>query len=746
MANHQIEIIQESFPEEFYSNPKDLENLQLLIVDLEKEEKHNHELAKYLQGDLLTALANELIISCQGYDKIGFWSGVHNSATREDNPLSRFIARWRERSWRGTSSDFESNDESYARQWQDYKDELPTRESNTLPPKNILKIIENWADFPFDELYLMAKEFSRDFELFTRSKRLSVIVTLNPEPLRKILKNYPEGLHRLTIPRLFSKEAYLDPATIINGDEDFTDLVLRNPGPLPQITLPKLFAAVGTPKALTFAQTCLRELNDTPFQTSGSNSGPSTQTSTVLQLSTLSEDRPWLAEFLASEQDIFAYALRFVTEKPWLGNADFWFPLIQCKTLLPQAMVIYACDPSCTDRLWRSTLVRLCPDENVVILTAKIADECVDALPQKIKDQIIQAQLKFELASFLDSAKLETAEEIVRFALTAIPQFFKDVGIELTPSGIRGTAKLQQSPQGYIFLWTWLDDKLMDGQKSHDVKGNVAFLHKQLQSFHDAQDEQPQAQLFSALHESDRCNNYGSLKERYIQRLVYLDRDPSLVEQLFLAAKERILRKIQKFIPDSAQNIIEQLEDDYPSRPKLENLLTKHLGWPAATEGNDTFKLLDRLDDDTLPELLRESLKTLVHSEQDLWHHYSYLATFLREVYPEYPQAWVRAIVPLLDKGKYINLDPEWTKALSICLGFLREPWGNKVPQLLRTMAGDASLGTICEDIKEQASLFNRENFNKGHHRLERRRVDDVKRYLSRTSRLVGNKHKSRHH
>ncbi len=95
-----------------------------------------------------------------------------------------------------------------------------------------------------------------------------------------------------------------------------------------------------------------------------------------------------------------------------------------------------------------------------------------------------------------------------------------------------------------------------------------------------------------------------------------------------------------------------------------------------------------------------------------------------------------------LDKEKYKDLRPEWIRALVICLGFLREPWGNKVPQLLRSMANDLSLGDLCEDIKTQAAQFNRENFNKGHHRLERRRVDDVKRYLARTSRLVGRNHK----
>lgn len=739
VSNPQLDLIKEAFPVIFHPWCQDILRLKNYVEDAETKDG---ELAAFIRlngSDLLEVLSAHLQDALKD-DQQDFWLAVNNCAKRESNPLERVLARWREHNRRGCESKPESHEESYKRTLEDYIKCLTDSKSNEIISSEILNAIDNCLSFSLDEFYSMVERNPKAIGIFTRSKRLAAIVTLHPEPLRNILKKHPEALHHLVFSRFDpQKNSFLDPSTIIRGDENFIELALSTPGPFPQLTLAKALAAVGTQRALICAREVLHSLPNTPYCTPGFESSFSPRILNVLQLSCLPEDRPWLAEYLVTDQELLAEALKFVADDratQWHGNVEYWFSLIRNETLLSLAMAIYASDPSCSDIVWRNTVRRLLSNDNTVAMTAKLAD----TLPNK--NNIIEAQLRLELGNFLDCSNFETAEATIRFSLSAIPEFFDKLGIKLTPSGIAPTDNFKGSPQGTIHLWTWLNGELLQGQTPHDVKGIVSFLYKKLKPFHDDQAEQPNVQLFSALHDVDRNKYFGALKNRFSLCLVEPERDSSLVEQLILAAKDRIFSKVRKFSPASAEKIVNRLDDEYPSRFRLEHLLTKDLGWPVAEEGNETFKLLDRLDDDTLPGLLRESLSVLVHSREDLWHRFCYLATFLREVYPDYPQAWVKAIVPLLDKEKYKDLDPEWIRALANCLGFLRETWGNKVPQLLRSITHDPSLGDLCEDIRIQAAQFNRENFKKGHHRLERRRVDDVKRYLARTSRLVERKHK----
>lgn len=740
MCDPQIENIKEIFPEDFHS---ECQEILSIIRDIEDAERHNSKLASYInleKNELPVVLLNHFLEVLKDYDKKYFWPAIHNSADRLANPLDHFLAQWRKRSGRGSDAEVKRDEEQIGELWVKYKEEVATS-NNELNSAFMPLLIKNWDSFPSEEYYEIVERYPQEVRVLAQSKRLIAIATLNPEPLRIILKKSPITLlHLVENRRLHHENIFHDPCAIIMGDEEFIQLLLNTPNPYHQIVLVKALFAIDTPRARACAQEVLNSIPNVETIITTPPGSEHWRNSPLLSLSCLPEDRPWLADYLRKNQGLLAEALKIISETQSKvdRNEEYWLSLIRNEDLLSLAMTIYTSATSCSDKVWRNTIKALFPDDNAVFITAKFADT-----PQnKRKNRIIEAQLLLELGSLLESGNIETVEETILFALGAIPEFFDELGIKLTPLGIELTECCKKSPQGIIGIWTWLNGVLQKCKTPDNVKDNVTFLYKQLKSFHDDHAEQPKVQLFSALHDVDRNQYFGALKNRFSLCLVEPNNDSSLVEQLILASKERILDKIFKFAPETAAKIIERLRDEYPSRFRLEQVLTKDLGWPLAKEGNETFKLLDRLDDDTLPGLLRESLSVLVHSREDLWHRFCYLATFLRNVYPDYPQSWVKAIVPLLDKEKHKELDPEWIRALAICLGFLREPWGNKVPQLLRSMAHDPSLGNLCEDIRNQAAQFNRENFNKGHHRLERRRVDDVKRYLARTSRLVGRNHK----
>jgi hypothetical protein len=167
----------------------------------------------------------------------------------------------------------------------------------------------------------------------------------------------------------------------------------------------------------------------------------------------------------------------------------------------------------------------------------------------------------------------------------------------------------------------------------------------------------------------------------------------------------------------------------------MENLLVSVAGWQRQEEGNDTFKLLDRLDDEVLPGVLRDTLEILLFSKVNLWDANGDLSRLLRLIYSDYPQAWARAISKILDKHDALTI--EWVRSLAICLSFLREPLGNKVPRQLRMLAAHPRYIDLKADLDRQSAQFNRENIKKGQYRTPEVRVSDTKKYLARTSRMI---------
>ncbi len=151
-------------------------------------------------------------------------------------------------------------------------------------------------------------------------------------------------------------------------------------------------------------------------------------------------------------------------------------------------------------------------------------------------------------------------------------------------------------------------------------------------------------------------------------------------------------------------------------------------------------KLLTRCSDEILPGLLRETLEKLVYVTEpviyDDGQKPSPLAEFLQKVHPEYAKPWMSSICKLFEN--YENISEKWVKGLSLVLGILREPWGKKAPELLNKAANDDRLSKdIREFIRRQKNLFNREKFNRGHHRSSLRRVADSRNSLFKTHQMV---------
>ena len=584
---------------------------------------------------------------------------------------------------------------------------------------HLVDIANSREEFQIDKLYAITEENPEVLALFTWSKRLAAVATLNPEPLRTKLFQQPEALKKIIGYRFGQPETtHLNLTEIIGGYEEFFK-VIENEIFYDYVDL-RLYAyiAIGTCDALKHATANLLTV-------------PIEEKKYICRdFGNLSECRIFLAEFLKNQPVTLAATLELIANDNinTSDSAEFWLSIITDTDLLPTALKLFARDSSCPDQVWYDTVKRLLPQADIVKTTTEIAGRC--CLDQR--DCLIEAQLKLEIGYALDKQQIERAVEVIINSpvISGISERKKRVS-EISSEIANANKNLESG---------FFSPRINIDQLTEQQVREVRYFFKFLRPYHEKQSDTVEGGLFSSLLPTDCSRLLPHMKVRYLYRISQADRDSSLVEKLTLGARLRLHEKIRKFIPEYADKILELLKDDYPSRARLERVLCKEMEWPTPVNGNETFKLLDQIDDDVLPGLLRESLRILVTEPKDHWHHFSCLATFLRNVYPDYPQAWTRAIVPLLDRGGYKELDPEWTRALAICLAFLREPWGNKVPKLLRAMAEDVSLGDFSETLKTQLAQFDHENFERGHHRLERRRIDDVKKYLARTSRVVARK------
>lgn len=762
--NHSdLEILLEDFPKQFYF----LKDIRRLKGDLESRVDSDPKGA--LTKEIKTTWGNELDFLKEKINDKGesLWACLVGYKTNSNNPTEKFFAEWLEKDLRDAHDGWDKNVEKYNQLvsfYDDYKNSYPFPEDFTLncikidtghgfkfsppvmtkaarpihndedyfnddyykqkwedffnnpnPYMFIFSKLDNWNDLPIDKLYEIKDENHEVLALFTWSKRLAAAATLNAELLRTKLFQQPEALKRIVGYRFGQPEkTHLNLTEIIGGHEEFFKIIENEIFDDYDDLRLYAYIAIGTCDALKRATANLLTL-------------PTEKIYICRDFGNLPECRIFLAEFLKNQPKMFAATLEQITNDNvnLRDSAEFWLSIITDPDMLPTALKLFARDSTCPDQVWYDTVKRLLPKTDIVKITADLSGSCC---PDK-RDRLIKAQLKMAIGYALDKQQIETAVEIIINSpiISGISEEKKLVS-EISSKIASANKNLESG---------FFSPRINIDQLTEQQAREVRYFFKLLRPYHEKQSDRVEGGLFSSLLPTDCSRLLPHMKDRYLSRISQADRDSSLVEKLTLGARLRLHEKIRKFIPDYADKIIELLKDDYPSRARLERILCKEMGWPTPVNGNETFKLLDQIDDDVLPGLLRESLRILVTEPKDHWHHYSCLATFLRNVYPDYPQAWTRAIVPLLDRGGYKKLDPEWTRALAICLAFLREPWGNKVPKLLRAMAEDASLGDFSETLKTQLAQFDHENFASGHHRLERRRIDDVKKYLARTSRLV---------
>jgi hypothetical protein len=226
-----------------------------------------------------------------------------------------------------------------------------------------------------------------------------------------------------------------------------------------------------------------------------------------------------------------------------------------------------------------------------------------------------------------------------------------------------------------------------------------------------------------------------------INAFAILDEADSITEKLITDASQAVWNNMGKSgeheftakrIRAEFNDIHKACDAIFPSRSALKSVISKFVDDPE-----QVVRILDQSSDEVLPALLRNLLYELCHRdsmvEQD-----SLCLRIIKAAHPDYPQVWTRQIATCLDKHAK-TMSHQWIRSFCLCLGFLREPWGNKVPKMLATIGSNESLSEeIREVAKQQRQLFNRENLPKGQGRSPKRRVEDVKSCLILTASKLG--------
>jgi len=136
-------------------------------------------------------------------------------------------------------------------------------------------------------------------------------------------------------------------------------------------------------------------------------------------------------------------------------------------------------------------------------------------------------------------------------------------------------------------------------------------------------------------------------------------------------------------------------------------------------------KLLPDSKDFLNPKLSRD---TQTFSDwQPSFPFVSFIMQVFNKSYADRPSIWAKHLIKIAEEWK----DRENT-LIRICfaLGSLREPLGGRVPISLKKIADRQENDSIKRLILTQRNLFNRENFNRGHHKNPSKRVERCKEEL----------------
>jgi len=103
------------------------------------------------------------------------------------------------------------------------------------------------------------------------------------------------------------------------------------------------------------------------------------------------------------------------------------------------------------------------------------------------------------------------------------------------------------------------------------------------------------------------------------------------------------------------------------------------------------------------------------------------LMLIFHKSYADRPSIWAKHLIKIAEEW---NGSENMLIRICFALGHLREPLGGKVPISLQKIADRQENDSVKKRILTQRNLFNRESFNKGHHKNPSKRVEHCKEEL----------------
>jgi hypothetical protein len=190
--------------------------------------------------------------------------------------------------------------------------------------------------------------------------------------------------------------------------------------------------------------------------------------------------------------------------------------------------------------------------------------------------------------------------------------------------------------------------------------------------------------------------------------------------------ENRVYSECKTFLKElRKQQIKKLLKKETLQKAKAEELFER-----AENPDENYYAWSDWEEPDFMAHIFEKAvLWVLNHYDSELWFGAPWFGMRIFEKsYTDKPSVWAKHLVKILREW---NGSKEMLWRISVALGQLREPLGGEVPIALQQVA-EAQEGEYRKDILIQRNLFNRENFNRGHHKKSSIRVSDCQKTLIR--------------
>jgi len=198
--------------------------------------------------------------------------------------------------------------------------------------------------------------------------------------------------------------------------------------------------------------------------------------------------------------------------------------------------------------------------------------------------------------------------------------------------------------------------------------------------------------------------------------------------KIFLAENRK--RQISKLLEKGTL----QREEADKFTAKAEDWDTDYYAWSnkevlQISPNADLEKLRANLEPEFMAKIFEKAiLWVLNHKESELWLNAPWFGMqIFNKSYADCPSIWAKHLIKIADNW---NGNENMLFRICFALGHLREPLGGKVPITLQKISENQKTDYARNLISTQRNLFNRENFNKGHHRTPSKRVELCKEEL----------------